>query len=220
MNESDILISTQMATIVTLIALTFSVLLTLITLLTAYKKALKEVGSRIDKIKTDMDRQLEDMENSHKCLIKKLSIEETQRKFVNLTSLSTQSWNENKICTHIKYEIEIVDLVVRNYDEFDDPSGIISFKRYNLSNLLLDLSKGKYAISEEKTKIIDCRRTISRIMESIKLDKNLADRLNTTEYFQDYNELECAIDGMLVNAQTPNPNFVLPNLDKIIEMAK
>lgn len=220
MEETKAFISTQITTIITLIVLAFSVLLTLISLLSAYKKALKQAANRIDGVQADMEKQLGNMEERHQCLLKKLSIEKTQRKFINLTSLSTQSWNENKICTHLKIEIEIVDLVVRNYDEFDDPSGIIFFKRYNLSNLLLDLSQNKYNISEDKTKIIDCRRTISRIMESIKSDKDLADKLNTLECLQDYNDLESAIDNVLINAQSPNPKFVLSNLDRIKEMAR
>lgn len=210
----------QVATVITLATLTFSVLLTLITLLTAYKKALKETGKRIDGISDNMEKRLEYIEERQTSLLKKLSIEETQRKFINLTSLSTQSWNENKICTHIKYEFEIVDLVVRNYNKFDDFSGILAFKRYNLSNLLLDLSQNKYNITEDKTKVIDCRRTISRIMQNIRSDKALVERLNTSKCFQDYNYLESAFDSVLINVQAPNPNFALPNLEKIKEMAK
>lgn len=220
MESSNQMVIMQIATVITLVTLTFSVLLTLITLLTAYKKALKQTGDRINIINDDMEKRLTAIEERQNSLLKKLSEEETQRKYVNHTSLSTQSWNENKICTHIKYEFEIVDLVVRQYDQFDDPSGILAFKRYNLANLLIDLSQNKYVITEDKTIIIDSRRTISRIMESIKSDKVLAERLDQSKCLHDSDELESAVDSVLINAQDPSPNFALTNLEKIKEMAK
>lgn len=160
MEETGGFVTTQIATIITLVALTFSVLLTLITLMASYKKALRETASKIEDIEEHVNERLVIVEECQNSIIQKLSFAEVQIKFINHTSLSTQSWNENKIATHLKYEFEIVDLVVRNFNEFDDPSGILKFKRFNLSRLILDLWQNKYSISEDKTVIIDSRRTI------------------------------------------------------------
>lgn len=220
MEETGDFVTTQIATIITLVALTFSVLLTLITLMASYKKALRETASKIEDIEEHLNEKLVIVDECQNSIIKKLSFAEVQIKFINHTSLSTQSWNENKIATHLKYEFEIVDLVVRNFDEFDDPSGILKFKRFNLSRMILDLWQNKYSISEEKTVIIDSRRTISRIMENIKSDKVLTERLNVSGCLQDYDYLENAVDSLLINAETPKTNFVVPNLDAVKEMAK
>ncbi len=82
------------------------------------------------------------------------------------------------------------------------------------------LIRGNYVLTEDKTGIIDCRRTIDRITESIKSDNVLSNRLNELGCLNEYSQLETAVDAVLINAQNHQANFILPNEDEIQRMAR
>lgn len=57
-------------------------------------------------------------------------------------------------------------------------------------------------------------------MENIKSNKVLTERLKVSGCLQDYDYLENAVDSLLINAETPKTNFVVPHLEAVKEMAK
>lgn len=156
----------QISIVVELVTVAVTLLLTVITVFSLYRKALNDTKNRIDDFEKSNEARFVSLENQQKLIIDKLSYEESQRNFVIATSRSTQSWNEKKMCSHLKLEFEVVDLIIRKFNDFDDPDGILDYKRYNIANLLLKIINQNYSIGEELATIIDCRRTITRIMES------------------------------------------------------
>jgi len=149
-----------------------------------------------------------------------LSFEDTQCNFIILTSRSTQSWNEKKICSHLKLEFEVVDLIIRNFNDFDDLDGILDYKRYNIVNLLLKIINQNYSIGEELATMIDCRRTITRIMESIRMNPELSGKLKRPNCLSDYSKLQAATEYILFQAENGKNNFHIDNLDDIKRMAQ
>lgn len=123
-------------------------------------------------------------------------------------------------CSHLKLEFEVVDLIIRNFNDFDDPDGILDYKRYNIANLLLKIINQNYSIGEGLPTIIDCRRTITRIMESIRMNPELSGKLKRPNCLSDYSKLQAATENILFQAENRKTNFHIDNLDNIKRMAQ
>lgn len=210
----------QISIVVELVTVAVTLLLTVITVFSLYRKALKDTKNRIDDFEKSNEARFVSLENQQKLIIDKLSYEESQRNFVIATSRSTQSWNEKKMCSHLKLEFEVVDLIIRNFNDFDDPDGILDYKRYNIANLLLKIINQNYSIGEELATIIDCRRTITRIMESIRMNPELSGKLKRPNCLSDYSKLQAATENILFQAENGKTNFHIDNLDDIERMAQ
>ena len=87
----------QISIVVELVTVAVTLLLTVITVFSLYRKALKDTKSRIDDFEKPNEARFVSLENQQKLIIGKLSYEESQRNFVIATSRSTQSWNEKKM---------------------------------------------------------------------------------------------------------------------------
>lgn len=210
----------QISIVVELVTVAVTLLLTVITVFSLYRKALNDTKNRIDDFEKSNEARFVSLENQQKLIINKLSYEESQRNFVIATSRSTQSWNEKKMCSHLKLEFEVVDLIIRNFNDFDDPDGILDYKRYNIANLLLKIINQNYRIGEELATIIDCRRTITRIMESIRMNPELSGKLKRPNCLSDYSKLQAATENILFQAENGKTNFHIDNLDDIERMAQ
>lgn len=210
----------QISIVVELVTVAVTLLLTVITVFSLYRKALNDTKNRIDDFEKSNEARFVSLENQQKLIIDKLSYEESQRNFVIATSRSTQSWNEKKMCSHLKLEFEVVDLIIRNFNDFDDPDGILDYKRYNIANLLLKIINQNYSIGEELATIIDCRRTITRIMESIRMNPELSGKLKRPNCLSDYSKLQAATENILFQAENGKTNFHIDNLDDIERMAQ
>ena len=210
----------QISIVVELVTVAVTLLLTVITVFSLYRKALNDTKNRIDDFEKSNEARFVSLENQQKLIINKLSYEESQRNFVIATSRSTQSWNEKKMCSHLKLEFEVVDLIIRNFNDFDDPDGILDYKRYNIANLLLKIINQNYSIGEELATIIDCRRTITRIMESIRMNPELSGKLKRPNCLSDYSKLQAATENILFQAENGKTNFHIDNLDDIERMAQ
>lgn len=215
-NNESMLISVVIA----LVTVAVTLLVTVVTVFSLYRKALKDTKSRIEEIEKETKNYLSSLEKEQNVIKEKLSFEDTQCNFIILTSRSTQSWNEKKICTHLKIEFEIVDLIVRHFDEFEDSSGIIGYKRYSIAKLLRNLINQKFAINEDPVTIIDCRRTIIRIMEGLRGDPILAGKLADLHYLADYTMLQAAAENIMYQAENRDFNFHIDNVAEIERMAK
>lgn len=210
----------QISIVVELVTVAVTLLLTVITVFSLYRKALNDTKNRIDDFEKSNEARFVSLENQQKLIIDKLSYEESQRNFVIATSRSTQSWNEKKMCSHLKLEFEVVDLIIRNFNDFDDPDGILDYKRYNIANLLLKIINQNYSIGEELATIIDCRRTITRIMECIRMNPELSGKLKRPNCLSDYSKLQAATENILFQAENGKTNFHIDNLDDIERMAQ
>lgn len=210
----------QISIVVELVTVAVTLLLTVITVFSLYRKALNDTKNRIDDFEKSNEARFVSLENQQKLIINKLSYEESQRNFVIATSRSTQSWNEKKMCSHLKLEFEVVDLIIRNFNDFDDPDGILDYKRYNIANLLLKIINQNYSIGEELATIIDCRRTITRIMECIRMNPELSGKLKRPNCLSDYSKLQAATENILFQAENGKTNFHIDNLDDIERMAQ
>jgi hypothetical protein len=210
----------QISIVVELVTVAVTLLLTVITVFSLYRKALNDTKNRIDDFEKSNEARFVSLENQQKLIIDKLSYEESQRNFVIATSRSTQSWNEKKMCSHLKLEFEVIDLIIRKFNDFDDPDGILDYKRYNIVNLLLKIINQNYSIGEELATIIDCRRTITRIMESIRMNPELSGKLKRPNCLSDYSKLQAATENILFQAENGKTNFHIDNLDDIERMAQ
>lgn len=76
-------------------------------------------------------------------------------------------------------------------------------------------------VDKDDVKIVsDARRTVNRIMELIKSQKNLTAKMKRIGFFEDCNELEVAIENLFMDIERGESEVKIPNLTKIKVMAE
>ena len=98
---------------------------------------------------------------------------------------------------------------------------IIGYKRYRIAQVICSIVLDRQKITEEDiSNAADARRTITRIMEIIKSQTDLSDKLKDLGFLDDCIEQEIAIDKLLTSIGTGAASIETPNMSKIKDIAE